>query len=482
MADSATSPKLFISYSWTTPDHETWVLDLATQLVESGVDVILDKWQLKEGQDSYKFMEQMVTDPEVTKVIIVSDPTYASKADARKGGVGAETQIISPEIYNSTEQTKFVAIIPERDENGIAQVPTFFKNRIHIDFSDASKFIESFDQLLRWIYNKPVYVRPPVGSPPSFLVDDNQVRLGTEVSFRRCLDAIRNTKPSAPGTTDEYLNDMISGLEKFRLEQRSGVEFDDLVFKSIEDFRPYRDQFIQILIAITQYAPTMEYVHKLHRFFEQLLPFMNRPEEITSWRRDQFDNFRFVVHEAFLYGLTVLIDAERFELADYLLKTPYYIPYNADTGRSAVVDFKSFYSQVMSLEARNQRLQTRRYSLRADMLNERSKSSGYPFRSIMQADFIGFLRGRRNPDSLGYWWPETLVYSIRSYGAFEKFARSSSTSYFTRFKTLLGFQTADEFRQFCDMLNAQQRGVPQWQFDRVDIVGLSGASEMASRP
>ena len=46
------SPKVFISYSWTTPEHEQRVLDIATELVESGIDAILDKWDLKEGDDA----------------------------------------------------------------------------------------------------------------------------------------------------------------------------------------------------------------------------------------------------------------------------------------------------------------------------------------------------------------------------------------------------------------------------------------------
>jgi hypothetical protein len=86
------TPRVFISYSWTSPNHERWVMDLATQLVESGVDVILDKWNLREGNHAYKFMESMVTDSKVTKVIIVSDKRYAEKADNRKGGLGAESQ------------------------------------------------------------------------------------------------------------------------------------------------------------------------------------------------------------------------------------------------------------------------------------------------------------------------------------------------------------------------------------------------------
>jgi hypothetical protein len=54
------TPKLFVSYSWSSPEHEQWVIDLATQLRESGVDVILDKWDLKEGHDSIAFTKQLI--------------------------------------------------------------------------------------------------------------------------------------------------------------------------------------------------------------------------------------------------------------------------------------------------------------------------------------------------------------------------------------------------------------------------------------
>ena len=71
-----TAPKLFISYSWSNAEHEQWVIDLASELRESGVDVILDKWDLKEGHDAVAFMEKMVTDPEIKKVAIICDEKY----------------------------------------------------------------------------------------------------------------------------------------------------------------------------------------------------------------------------------------------------------------------------------------------------------------------------------------------------------------------------------------------------------------------
>jgi len=47
MADD--NPRLFISYSWTTPAHEQWVLNLATELRDSGVDVIFEWALIKQG-------------------------------------------------------------------------------------------------------------------------------------------------------------------------------------------------------------------------------------------------------------------------------------------------------------------------------------------------------------------------------------------------------------------------------------------------
>src|SRR4051794_16906654 len=102
------SLKAFISYSWSSPDHEAWVLKLATELRESGVDAQLDKWHLREGHDAIQFMESMVVDPDIKKVIIVSDKKYVEKSDSRTAGVGTEAQIISPQIYASTTQSKFV--------------------------------------------------------------------------------------------------------------------------------------------------------------------------------------------------------------------------------------------------------------------------------------------------------------------------------------------------------------------------------------
>ena len=51
-----TSPSAFMSYSHKPDDHKAWVLKLAQDLVSSGVNVILDEWNLSAGEDTVAFM------------------------------------------------------------------------------------------------------------------------------------------------------------------------------------------------------------------------------------------------------------------------------------------------------------------------------------------------------------------------------------------------------------------------------------------
>lgn len=272
--------------------------------------------------DAYAFMEKMVTDPEITKVAIVCDRVYADKADGRSGGVGTETQIISAEVYQKQDQNKFVAILASRDEHGKAYLPTYYKSRIYIDLSDTDLYAKNFEQLLRWIYDKPMFVKPELGNKPSFLSDGVQISLGTTTSFRRVHDAIRNNKDYWKGALSEYFETFITNLEKFRIASDGG-EFDDKVVENIEQFIPYRNEAIELFLALAQYMDTNETRQQLHRFFESLIPYMDRPEHISSYHDWDYDNFKFIVHELFLYALASLLKHERYEGAAYLLRYQY---------------------------------------------------------------------------------------------------------------------------------------------------------------
>ncbi|WP_300002486.1 SEFIR domain-containing protein [uncultured Cedecea sp.] len=475
------NPKLFISYSWSNPTHEQWVMDLANELTESGIHVILDKWDLKEGHDSVAFMEKMVTDPQITKVAIICDEIYASKADGRSGGVGTETQIISREVYENQEQGKFVAIISEKDSQGKAFLPTYYKSRIYIDLSEPDNYTDNFDKLLRWIYDKPLYTRPAIGNRPSFLDESESVSLGTTAAFKRAVSAIKEGKPFASGALDEYFSTFSNNLEKFRITKKEG-EFDDQVINNIDNFTPYRNEAIMLFITISQYAPTEDNILKLHKFFESIIPYMDRPEHISSWNEWDFDNFKFIIRELFLYAIAILIKHERFKEVNKLLMEQYYLPGRTVYGRDAMVGYEIIREHLRSFESRNNRLKLNLLSPCADILKKRNNGTGIDFRYLMQADFILFLRSEiQKIDHYQCWFPDTLVYLGHFPSSFEVFARSSSKAYFEKSKTLLNIDKPSDLNELLNAYKTNQKRLPQWQFESINPSVLLGFEKLATK-
>ncbi|MFA5902959.1 MAG: toll/interleukin-1 receptor domain-containing protein, partial [Desulfobacula sp.] len=58
---SQQAPRVFISYSHESPEHKNWVLGLASNLREKGIDAVLDVWDLRPGDDVARFMEHLAS-------------------------------------------------------------------------------------------------------------------------------------------------------------------------------------------------------------------------------------------------------------------------------------------------------------------------------------------------------------------------------------------------------------------------------------
>jgi SEFIR domain len=478
-------PKLFISYCWSSTEHEEWVLRLGTELRENGVDVILDKWDLKEGNDANAFMEKMVSDEEIKKVILVIDDQYSEKANKRTGGVGTETQIISSEVYESVDQNKFVAVIANRDHEGNAKLPIFYKSRIYIDLSDEELYGKNFEQLLRWVYGKPLNIKPDLGKKPAFLEEENRISFGTSVVFRRLLEAIRNNRPHAHGALVEYLNLFSENLKKFRLDPSKGVtDFDQQIVDSVEQFIPVRNEIVEVFGAIAQYDQGITTAAAIHKFFESLIPYLNRPEGITSYHKWDWDNLKFIIHECFILCASIFLKHERFDVIGYLLTQRYYIENDDRYGRSTMTSFGVFRNHLESLSHRNSRLKLHRSSVHADMMKERCTDSGVSFNHMMQADFILYLaeamhalkEGRRQE-----WWPVTLVFKSFHGGTFEVFLRAESLAYFGHLAPALGISQKAELEPFVDGLKTESIYTPTWDFESLSPLELMNYENLCSR-
>ena len=74
----------------------------------------------------------------------------------------------------------------------------------------------------------------------------------------------------------------------------------------------------------------------IQRFFERAVPLLTRPpKNVRSWGSFDFDNFRFIVWELFLYLVSLLLQFERFSLVTILINNKYYVEHARDFGKES---------------------------------------------------------------------------------------------------------------------------------------------------
>lgn len=156
-----THPKVFVSYSHDSKEHEDWVLKLASHLVEHGVDVILDQWNARLGDDLPLFMEQGLKSSRL--VLCVCSDVYTPKANANKGGVGYEKRILTADLMVDGSANY---IIPIKRNNFKEGIPTFLKSIKYADFNDDSKWGDTYYELLARIHNEDCSTKPALGENP----------------------------------------------------------------------------------------------------------------------------------------------------------------------------------------------------------------------------------------------------------------------------------------------------------------------------
>lgn len=485
MTPKVENPKLFISYSWTTAPHEEWVIKLAEDLVASGVDVILDKWHLREGHDAHAFMEQMVSDPSIGKVAMICDRAYVAKADVRRGGVGTETQIITPQIFahNQQKQDKYVAIVREHDEQGSPCRPVYFGSRIFIDFTDDQDYARSFEQLMRWIYDKPVHVRPPLGKRPAYLEESSGiVQLSIAPAQARVIDALRNGRGHAIPAMREFYDLVVSEFDKLDIDLGADP-FDEAVIKIAEGFKPYRDAIVDVFIAAANYSEGKEWWEATHRFFEKLIPFLDVRRPSSSFREWDFDHYRIIVQELFLYLVAVCLKYERFQALKYLVESPYYAGSNL-RGNEPMRMFTAFQDRTASLAARNERLhEGRRTSPLGDLYKQQSAGSTVRFDDLMAADFVLYFLSRTlETDSWTYWWPNTLVYLDRYGHGLETFIRCRSKAFFERFRLVLSVKDKSDLLAKVAEMERDPQDLPRWSHTRLTVDSVMKLEAIATLP
>lgn len=113
------------------------------------------------GQDVAAFMQHGIAN--ANRVLMVCSDSYIRKAEAGLGGVGYERLIVTAEVVQSIETTKFV---PLMRSNAACSVPRFMGPRMYVDFNDDGMYAQRLGELLRELLGVPMHPRPPVGPSP----------------------------------------------------------------------------------------------------------------------------------------------------------------------------------------------------------------------------------------------------------------------------------------------------------------------------
>jgi len=439
-----TIPKVFISYSWTNPEHEDWVINLAQRLTSDGVDVSIDKWELKEGQDKYNFMEKMVKASEISKVLIILDKKYAEKADERTGGVGTETQIISPNIYSDVSQDKFIPIISEKDENGKAYVPTYLEGRIYIDLSVQITYEENYENLLRNIFKRPAYSKPAIGKAPSYLFVETPNNHKTSSMLKGFEYQVTKNPKRINSLTKDFLEEFLLNLKDYSITytSRDELTFGKEICDNIDLYTPLRDNFIEFMDKVTKNDSEPELDIDIVVKFLENLPSLNYPQdEKSSWGKYDYDNFKFIAHELFLYLIAVGLKNENYNFIEELLYSSYFFKDKFNSSREPQT-FEVLYFYLESIKSYYFKTYSKNYtSPMADLIIKRIPSS-LKLDDLVDADLLCYyISTLVNP----YWFPTTYIYKKEE--RYELFYKLISLRHFNKVKVLFHVSSPQELKE-----------------------------------
>ena len=152
LGPAGVTPRVFLSYSHDSEAHKAWVLQLAERLRYGGVEVTLDQWQVRFGEDVVRFMDQGIR--EADRVLMVCTANYVATAEERKGGAGYEGMIVTGHVARATDTIKFVPIV--RDNPAEPLIPAFLGQRVWLDFRDDGLFEQRLEGLLRQLHGVPL--------------------------------------------------------------------------------------------------------------------------------------------------------------------------------------------------------------------------------------------------------------------------------------------------------------------------------------
>ncbi|MCB9332972.1 MAG: TIR domain-containing protein [Lewinellaceae bacterium] len=147
------APSCFISYAWGLPEHEKWVLQLAKDLRNADINVLLDRWHNEPGDSITKFVNKIAL---VDFALAVGTKKYREKYETEDADPVVDMEIRMLETRLSKRSTIRKTVLPLLLEGTLATAfPPLFENSVYINFKQENRyFVELFRLILR-LYSIP---------------------------------------------------------------------------------------------------------------------------------------------------------------------------------------------------------------------------------------------------------------------------------------------------------------------------------------
>lgn len=146
-------PSCFISYAWGINEHERWVRKFAEDILDAGMDIILDDWDNAIiGSSVPRFISRLET---CDFVVVVGTPLflqkYHNKISSTGSVVAAEVDLIAQRLIRTEkEKSSVLPVLLDGEDN--TSLPALLRGRSYADFRDKKFYFARLFDLILTLY------------------------------------------------------------------------------------------------------------------------------------------------------------------------------------------------------------------------------------------------------------------------------------------------------------------------------------------
>ncbi|MDW4113109.1 toll/interleukin-1 receptor domain-containing protein [Staphylococcus saprophyticus] len=300
MTNNQKRKQVFISYAHTNENHKNRVKDMAKELLNQGVDVILDIWDFEKGSDLNLEMEKALTNSDLT--LIIGDKYYVDKANNREDGVGKESIILSDHYVKNLKKKDYRILyaFTEKDDVGAPILPNYMLANNSFDMTNETNDFQTAEEIARTVYGFPIEQKPKLQPIPDFSEKNNM----SSIKKIKKVNKIDNK------LVDEFIEDLKKELTDL-----------DKEYKKYQDIHTRRD-FSRITTLLKYWEDVVSKVNKAKdpaKILEQLLNTLDLNDKSNN------DATRIFIRLSFVYTIAYAINMDDISFLEDLIKYDYTI-------------------------------------------------------------------------------------------------------------------------------------------------------------